>query len=71
MKFLEAYEKGIEIAKSKAKAQTRQEASSVEMYHNGFLFAFVNERGDLNFISHLLSGIEFMDSNQWEIENAN
>lgn len=71
MKFLEAYEKGIEIAKSKAKAQKKHEASSVKMYHNGFLFVFVNERGDLNFVSHILYGIEFMESNQWEVEDAN
>ena len=71
MKFLEAYKKGIEIAKAKAKAQTKQEASSVEMYHNGFLYAFVNDMGDLNFISHILFGIEFMESNQWEVEDAN
>lgn len=69
MKFLEAYEKGIEIAKSKEKPTYKD--SFVEMYHNGFLFAFVDERGDLQFISRLVSGFEFMESNQWEVQYAN
>lgn len=69
MKFLEAYEKGIEIAKAKAKPTYKD--SFVEMYHNGFLFAFIDERGNLNFINHFLNGFEFMESNQWEVEDAN
>lgn len=67
MKFMEAYEKGIEIAKSKA-SKTKYEVASVQMYHNGFLKCFVNERGDLNFISNLLFRIEFVESDQWSIE---
>lgn len=70
MKFMEAYEKGIEIAKSKA-SKTKYEVASVELYHNGFPMCLVNEIGDLNFISHIIHGIDFMESDQWSIENAN